>query len=254
MNVTIAGHLVSVAVVVRIFVLSAILLGLWAGLRRARIDGWVRVTTWLGVAIPLMVWLLIVLHLAQAGVFRPRPGVAAPALPLAIAIPVVIGLVLLTRSGAVAAAVDAAPLSWLVAIQVYRVFGANFLVLWAAGRLPGAFAIPAGIGDVLVGLLALPVALYVQSGARGGQFAAYAWNLLGLTDFVVAIGTGFLTTPGRFQALALDRPNTLLGAYPLVMIPAFTVPLSLILHGLSLWQLARAGRNSTLAGLRATPA
>jgi hypothetical protein len=32
------------------------------------------------------------------------------------------------------------------------------------------------------------------------------------------------------------------GTYPLVMIPAFAVPLALILHGLSIWQLRRSGR------------
>jgi hypothetical protein len=254
MSVTVAGQPISIAVVVGTLVLSAILLGLWVGLKRARVDDRAQVTAWLSVAIPLVVWLLIVLQLAQAGVFRPRPGAGVAALPLAIALPIVIGLLLLTRSTAVGAAIDAVPLSWLVGIQVYRVLGADFLVQWAAGRLPAAFAIPAGTGDVLVGLLALPVALYVRSGARGGHVAAYAWNLLGLADLAVAVGTGFLTTPGRFQVLALDHPNTLLGAYPLVMVPAFMVPLSIILHGLSLWQLARAGRSGRVPDLQPTPA
>ena len=34
------------------------------------------------------------------------------------------------------------------------------------------------------------------------------------------------------------------GTYPLVMIPAFAVPLSLVLHGLSLWQLHRTTRRT----------
>ena len=55
---------------------------------------------------------------------------------------------------------------------------------------------------------------------------------------------GFLSSPTRFQLLALDAPNRLVGAYPLVMIPAFAVPLALILHGLSLWQLRRSGRRA----------
>jgi hypothetical protein len=46
-----------------------------------------------------------------------------------------------------------------------------------------------------------------------------------------------LTSPGPFQALAFDHPNQF--AYPLVMIPTFAVPLSIILHGLSLRQIAR---------------
>jgi hypothetical protein len=52
---------------------------------------------------------------------------------------------------------------------------------------------------------------------------------------------------------ALDRPNTGIGTYPLVMIPAFAVPLSLILHGLSLWQLRRTARRSAVTSAFASP-
>jgi hypothetical protein len=46
------------------------------------------------------------------------------------------------------------PATWLVALQVYRVLGAVLLVNWARGAAPGIFALPAGIGDVITGLLA----------------------------------------------------------------------------------------------------
>jgi hypothetical protein len=87
-------------------------------------------------------------------------------IPLAVVLPPLIGLTLLMRSGRFAAALDAAPPSWLVGIQVYRILGGYFLVLWAYGGLPGEFALPAGIGDVFVGLLALPTAFYLAARAR----------------------------------------------------------------------------------------
>jgi hypothetical protein len=83
------------------------------------------------------------------------------------------------------------------------------------------------------------------------------WNVLGILDLALTLTMGFLTTPGRFQTFALDRPNTGVGTYPLVMIPAFAVPLSLILHGLSLWQLHRTAQRSPIASgfaSRAAPA
>jgi hypothetical protein len=61
---------------------------------------------------------------------------------------------------------------------------------------------------------------------------------------VVALGTGFLTSPGPFQLLAFNHPNLFVSRYPLVMIPAFMVPLSLILHGISLWKLRRMAGSS----------
>jgi hypothetical protein len=45
----------------------------------------------------------------------------------------------------------------------------------------------------------------------------------------------------------LDHPNALVGAFPTVMIPAFAVPTSIVLHILSIRQLIRIGRQSTAA-------
>jgi hypothetical protein len=148
-----------------------------------------------------------------------------------------------------------APLGWLVGIQVYRVIGANFVVLWAFGAIPGVFALPAGIGDFLVGLLALPVAFYLASGAARGRTLAVAWNIFGIADLINAVTLGALSSPGPLQHLALNHPNALISSYPTVMIPAFAVPLSLILHGLSLWQLRRrrTGERSGSESFTASP-
>lgn len=70
------------------------------------------------------------------------------------------------------------------------------------------------------------------------------WNVLGLVDFLVAIGMGMMTSPGRFQVFALDHPNAQIGTFPSVMIPAFAVPNSIILHALSLRQLRRLERSA----------
>jgi hypothetical protein len=60
---------------------------------------------------------------------------------------------------------------------------------------------------------------------------------------------GLLTSPGRLHLFALDAPNQLVSAYPLVMIPTFGVPLALILHGIVLWRL-RAFSEEGAAGDR----
>ena len=77
--------------------------------------------------------------------------------------------------------------------------------------------------------------------------AARVWNYLGILDLAVALGTGFLSSPGPFQILAIDHPNFLITKYPLVMIPVYFVPLSLILHGLALWKIGRVTRTSAKA-------
>ena len=42
--------------------------------------------------------------------------------------------------------------------------------------VPGVFALPAGIGDVITGLLAVPVAIAVAAGTIEGRKAAIAWS------------------------------------------------------------------------------
>jgi hypothetical protein len=154
---------------------------------------------------------------------------------------VIIGLFVLLRSKSIAAVLDVTPASWLIALQVYRVFGGIFLANWVSGTVAGAFAWPAGIGDMLTGIMALPVAWRLASGAENGRSAAIAWNIFGLLDFAVAITMGTLSTPGPLQIFGLDIPASLV-TYPSVLIPAFAVPSSILLHALSIWQLRRIAR------------
>jgi hypothetical protein len=86
---------------------------------------------------------------------------------------------------------------------------------------------------------------------HAGSGAVVAWNILGLADFVVAVGTGFVTGPSPLQIAALDNPNTLIAAYPLVLIPVFLVPLWTVLHFASLAKLRRAAAQ---AGARSSSA
>ncbi len=96
------------------------------------------------------------------------------------------------------------------------------------------FALPAGIGDVLIGIAAPVLAYTLARGYAGSRGLAIVWNIAGIGDLVVAVATGFMSSPGLYQRLAFDEPNTLISAYPLVMIPLFAVPLFILLHVISL--------------------
>ena len=135
----------------------------------------------------------------------------------------------------------------MVGVQFYRVLGGGFVVLWSAGHLPWQFALPAGIGDIATGILAVVVAGMLARSASRAHGAARAGCLFGIADLIVAVSMGALTSPGLTHLVALDAPNMLISAYPLVMIPTFAVPLSIILHGVCLWKLHRlraVGRTS----------
>jgi hypothetical protein len=229
------------ATVVRLVVHTTMLFGLWLALTRTGFDGSTRLRVWLVLAVPFTAWLATIWWLAVEGTFIARPGTPARAVPIAIFLPVLVGLPFLLRSKRVGQLLDAAPASWLVGLQAYRVFGGIFLVAWSRGGISGTFALPAGTGDVLVGLLALPAAYLLSAGAPGARRLGIAWNVLGLVDFAIAVGIGIASTPGPLQLIVPDRPNAQLGTYPMVMIPAFAVPSSILLHVLSLRQLWRRG-------------
>ena len=233
------------SVLTRLAIHAAILAGLWLGLSRTDFSMSKRITIWIAIAIPFTLWLAVVWAMAVNGAFQPIPGVVRlPRLPIAIFAPVIIGLFFLLRSKSIAAFLDAIPAPWLIALQVYRIFGGIFLVNWMHGTVAGVFAVPAGIGDVLTGIMALPVALLLASGTARGRSAAMAWNIFGLLDFAVAITLGTLSSPGPFQIFGLDIPASLAGTYPTVLIPAFAVPSSILLHALSIRQLRRIGRRA----------
>jgi hypothetical protein len=227
--------------VVRIVIHGVLLAGLWFALARTAWSRPVRLATWLAIAAPWTAWLAGIWALALNGTFLPG-ATRIPLLPLAILGPLLLGLPALLRSRRIGELLDAMPPSWLVGVQIYRVLGGTFLVAWMAGGPPAVFALPAGIGDLLTGLLALPVAAALQSDPAQGRRLAWSWNGLGLLDLVTAITLGALTAPGPLQLLALDHPNLLVGAYPNVLIPAFIVPSSIMLHALSLRQLRRSAR------------
>jgi hypothetical protein len=119
----------------------------------------------------------------------------------------------LWRSATAMRLLDAVPQSWLVGLQFYRVLGAIFLVMYAQGRMPAAFALPAGAGDVAVGLLAPILAVAYARGMPRGELLVSGWNLLGLLDLANAITIGFLTSPSPLQVLSLDAPNQLITEY-----------------------------------------
>jgi hypothetical protein len=216
-----------------------IAVGLWLGLESTELAPDQRRATWLAIMIPYTLWFAIAWSAAINGVFRTGAS-PFPLLPLALFLPVITGAPLLLLSKRVGQLLDAMPTTWLVALQIYRVFGGWALAAWLEGGLPGVFALPAGTGDVLTGLFAVPAAIAVATGTAQGRRAAIAWNIFGLADFAVAMILGMITSPGRFQLIVPNVLNSAgAGVYPDVLTPAFVVPCSILLHVLSLRQLMR---------------
>jgi hypothetical protein len=247
MTPQIPGYLLSFESIVRPLV-TIIALGLiWLGAARMPASAKSRYATAGVLSAMLIGWVAVAQHLGAANTYFATADTAEAGVPtilFGLLIPLAVAAIALWRSESIARLVSAIPLHWLVAAQVYRVAGGIFLVLWADGRLPWQFALPAGIGDVATGSLAVVVAALLAQNAIGAHRATYAWCLFGIADLVVAITMGAMTSPGRAHLLAFEAPNLLISSYPLVMVPTFAVPLALMLHGLVLWRLRRGAASS----------
>ncbi len=122
---------------------------------------------------------------------------------------------------------------WLVGLQIFRIIGGVFLIEMVKGHIPGIFAYPAGIGDLIVGALAFGVLLACKKRERiPGPFVLLV-IALGIADFLSAFFFGFFSTAGPFQLFFPAIPNRLI-IFPTGMIPLFLVPYAIFFHVLSL--------------------
>ena len=73
--------------------------------------------------------------LAALGAYHVE-ATAIPTIQYGIALPILIGLLLMWRSESAQRILDAVPQAWLVGVQLYRALGVIFLILYASGKLP----------------------------------------------------------------------------------------------------------------------
>jgi len=191
------------------------------------------------VAASVVAWFAIVAVLGARGGFVSPPGVPPLPILLGVVTPLAVFFVAYLLSRSIREFVLAIDPRLMMAMQAWRFAGLGFLALYAHGVLPGFFAWPAGLGDIAIGVTA-PWLLVVLM--RHPSFAAsrtfVIWNLLGILDLVVALTTGAL---GTILVAGADAGVTTgaMAQMPLVLIPAFFVPLLFALHAAALLQARR---------------
>ncbi|MCK6627890.1 MAG: hypothetical protein L6R45_22270 [Anaerolineae bacterium] len=202
------------------------------------------------VGLVLFGWLFVVMSLGMSDFFHAFRGHPLfPPVPNIVfgTILLIAGISLLFFSPTFRKVIDATPQHWMINIQVFRILGCIFLILSTQQILPSVFAIQAGWGDFLTGLAAPIVAYLYFSKKPWSNWMVLVWNLFGLGDLMLALTLGFLTSPGQFQRLAIDFPFTefgQMGAFPLILIPAYLVPFFILLHIYSLRQLFKEWHSS----------
>lgn len=189
-------------------------------------------------------WFVAVAILALTSALHDERGAGAPALGLAVGLPIVVLSFMFLRSPHLRAALDAVPLSLLIGVNALRVLGVLFVAAYAAGRLPGPFAPVAGWGDIFVGLAAIPVALIAHRRGSAAVPLVLAWNTLGLADLVAAVTLGVTSSPGPLRLIFNEPGAALMTTAPWLLIPGFLVPLFASTHLAVFYRLRQAHRTA----------
>ena len=197
------------------------------------------------VPVALALWLGLVFVLGSRGAFVGSPG--SPPLPIffGLAIPLAVFFAAYLGWSRFRAFVLGADLRLVAAIQGWRWAGLGFLSLYAHGVLPGLFALPAGLGDMAIGVTAPWIVLGLirdPSFVTSRRFKV--WNILGIIDLVVAVSMATISS-GFFKGITGNVTTSAMATLPLVLIPAYMVPLFIMLHFTALAQsrqLARSGK------------
>lgn len=177
----------------------------------------------------LLIWLFEVIYFGSIGTFVTGPNYTPYSIELAITVPILVFLLsyyfspnfrdyILSRNAAI-----------LTLMQSWRVIGSIFLTLYSFNILPAFFAIPASLGDLIIGVWA-PFVAYrlIKNPAliKGKEFVIF--HILGILDFAIAAYAGL--------SLGYAIPNFPMSQMPLCLIPTYAVPLWIILHLICLIQ------------------
>ncbi|MBY0427333.1 MAG: hypothetical protein K2Q22_16985 [Cytophagales bacterium] len=173
----------------------------------------------------VIVWGLLSFYAGQSSFFAqfPRPIFGFTVLGIQLGL-----IALYTWNWGFKTFADNIPLKTIALFHSWRIF-AGWMFLAHTGTLSQTFINNAAYGDIIAGFLGLGVLVFGQTKRNYLIF-----NILGIVDFVIAVGTGLTLT------IMGDNEMGKIIQLPLIMIPLFGVPLSGITHIISLNRLLNA--------------
>lgn len=190
----------------------------------------VRLTSKVGVSAIAAAWIAAIIAGAAMGGFRPGLLGPVPTPVLAFGVLVAGSVVAWVAWPAFRYALLSVPLGALVGINVFRIGGVFFLLLFADGRLSAPFAPSAGWGDIITGIAAVPIAAIAASHRHVPRGILAAWNAFGALDLVVAVTLAFLSAPGTPFRVFMGPGTAAMTTLPWILVATFLVPLYLLTH------------------------
>jgi hypothetical protein len=188
-------------------------------------------------------WVGLASGLGAAGKLAFAPDNPVPVLGVLAALPLLVVGALALLSLKVRATLLALPMQLLIGVNSMRVLGILLLFVAANGRLSGPFPYAAGLGDIITGVLAVPLALNIARSRQVSTVSIRRWNIFGALDLVVALGLGVTSAVGSpLQMIHAGVGSQAMQYLPFCLVPTVLVPFYLISHAIIAAKLAAAGR------------
>ena len=183
-------------------------------------------------------WVGLATGLGAAGKLAFSLDHPAPLVGILFAMPLLIVGALALKYPRIRSALMAIPMPLLIGINSMRMLGVLFLLLAATGRLSGPFPFSAGLGDIITGAFAIPLALSVARSQKPPVGAIMSWNIFGTLDLLVAVGLGIVSATGSpLQLIHAGVGSEAMQYLPFCLIPTVLVPFYLITHAIIAAQL-----------------
>ena len=209
-------------------ILRTLAIGAMAGTLFAAVLGAlpIRLSSRLTLGAGIGAWISLVLTLVVTGAVRS----SAFLVPVLFSLPLFAAGVAASFAG-VRSAMMAIPAQLIVALNTWRVVGVFMVLAGVAGTMSGPFPYSAGIGDIITGIFAIPVARLAARNLR--DIRVLGWNIFGTLDLIAAVFFGITTTNGGpLQLIHAGVGSSQMTTLPWALIPLVLVPTYLIGHAL----------------------
>jgi hypothetical protein len=179
-----------------------------------------------GIIVFYLLWLIYASILALKGTLYqntlPPKVIILLTLPLLLILFAIVGNITLFKK-----LLRSATLESLIALHVFRILGVFFLLLYFYNLLDAAFALSAGLGDIITAIFAIPVARAVAQKKPWSRKAVIAWNIFGILDIISLLTIALF---GAIKAAASGQSGGEMTIFPFVWFPAFAPATILFMH------------------------
>jgi hypothetical protein len=188
-------------------------------------------------SLPLAVWFTYLVIVEQNGIllnFNPPPK-----FPLLIFVPFFIFTIVFYFRKKNSAIIHAIPKRWPIFFQTFRVL-VELLLLFTfyQGIIPELATFEGLNFDILMGLSAPFIGLWVYTKNKTRKRIAYSWNILGI---LMVLFVGFIIASSLYFPHIWDEsaPSVQIEflQFPYLLLPAFLAPMAIFMHVIALIQL-----------------